>query len=202
MYLDWFRTLPLFVEMPGFRAVHACWDQNLINKIKAKYGDKPFSSEFVVESSIHNSFAGVCIDRLTCGTDMRLPPGMIISGRDGYKRDRFRTKFWSVNPKTYGDLVFQPDPLPEDIANKALSEEELARVIFYPADDIPVFVGHYWLQGRPRPIKPNVACLDYSAVKYGRLTAYRYDGERVLDESKYVWVYVDPNNKLQDSESE
>ena len=30
MFLDWFKTLPLFLEKPGFRVVHACWDQQLI----------------------------------------------------------------------------------------------------------------------------------------------------------------------------
>jgi hypothetical protein len=34
--------------------------------------------------------------------------------------------------------------------------------------------------------------LDYSAVKYGRLVAYRMDGEQQLDPKKFVWEYVDP----------
>jgi len=52
-------------------------------------------------------------------------------------------------------------------------------------------VGHYWLNESPKPLAANVACLDYSAVKYGRLAAYRMDGETTLSTDKFVWVYVD-----------
>jgi hypothetical protein len=53
-----------------------------------------------------------------------------------------------------------------------------------------VFVGHYWMTGEPRPIAPNIACLDYSAVKYGRLVAYRIDDETRLSPDKFVSVKV------------
>jgi hypothetical protein len=36
-----------------------------------------------------------------------------------------------------------------------------------------------------------VACIDFSAVKYGKLVAYRFDGEKVLSSDKFVWVDVD-----------
>ena len=26
-YLEWFRTLPLWLDLDGLRAVHACWDE-------------------------------------------------------------------------------------------------------------------------------------------------------------------------------
>ena len=67
-------------------------------------------------------------------------------------------------------------------------------VYLYFISEKPVFVGHYWLQGNPKPLKPNLACLDYSAVKYGKLVCYRFDGEQILDNSKFVWVNVEPDN--------
>ena len=60
------------------------------------------------------------------------------------------------------------------------SQEHRQQMVNYGADQPPLFVGHYWLKGKPQPIAPNVACLDYSAVKYGRLVAYRMDGEAHL----------------------
>jgi hypothetical protein len=53
----------------------------------------------------------------------------------------------------------------------------------YAATEPPVFVGHYWLPpGRPEPLASNVACVDYSVAKDGgKLVAYRWDGEDVLD---------------------
>lgn len=191
MFLSWFRTLPLFIEKPTFRAVHACWDEQLINEYKQRFQTNLISEAFILDSVNSGSFADRFLDRLTRGTDIKLPDGMSINGRDGYIRDSFRTKFWSHEAKTYGDVVFQPDPLPENIADRALSGSEQALLINYDPSHIPVFVGHYWLQGKPRPLRDNVACLDYSAVKYGRLVAYRFDGEPKLCEEKFVWVYVD-----------
>lgn len=194
MFLEWFKTLPLFLEKPGFRVVHACWDQRLIDEYKHRYGTNGFNDELIMASMDPRSFAGRVFDRLTRGTGIHLPHGTTITGRDGFVRESFRTKFWALNPRTYRDVVFQPDPLPDDLADRALSAGESEQLLRYPPQDPPVFVGHYWLQGRPRPLCANVACLDYSAVKFGRLAAYRFDGERKLSTDKFVWVYVDPDN--------
>lgn len=194
LFLEWFKTLPLFLEKPGFRVVHACWDQRLIDEYKRRYHSNRFNEDLILQSMDPQSFAGRVLDRLTRGTGIPLPLGTTITGRDGYVRESFRTKFWALDPRTYRDVVFQPDPLPEDLADRPLSAGESERLLRYPPQDPPVFVGHYWLQGRPRPLCPNVACLDYSAVKFGRLAAYRFDGERKLSADKFVWVYVDPDN--------
>jgi len=194
MFLEWFKTLPLFIEKPGFRVVHACWDQRLIDEYKRRYATNGFNDDLILESMDPRSFVGRVFDRLTRGTGIHLPPGTTITGRDGYVRESFRTKFWALNPHTYRDVVFQPDPLPEELADRQLSPGESEQLLCYPPQDPPVFVGHYWLQGRPRPLCANVACLDYSAVKFGRLAAYRFDGERKLSTDKFVWVYVDPDN--------
>lgn len=193
MYLEWFRTLPAFLELPGFRVVHACWDDALIKEFKQRSLPMYYDKQFIQSSADKSTFAGQFLDRLTRGTDLTLPEGRSITSKDGYRRKLFRTKFWAKDPQTYQDVVFQPDPLPEDLAGQILAEHEKDKLLCYGADEPPVFVGHYWLQGKPRVLKPNIACLDYSAVKYGRLVAYRFDGEAALDNSKFEWVYVDAN---------
>lgn len=191
-FLDWFLTLPLFLELPGCRVVHACWDRQLIRTFKQRFASNCVDIDFIVESAEKNSFAGQVMDRLTRGTDMRLPGDCVLHSRDGYQRHFFRTKFWARDPQTYRDVAFQPDPLPDSIADRPISSADRRKLLTYDIEEPPLFVGHYWLQGRPRPIQPNIACLDYSAVKYGRLAAYRYDGEAQLSADKFVWVYVDP----------
>ena len=58
----------------------------------------------------------------------------------------------------------------------------------YPEDARPVFVGHSRLSGpRPKLLRHTVACLDWSVAKGGFLCAYRWDGEQVLDEERFVW---------------
>ena len=190
-FLEWFYTIPLFIEEQHFRVVHACWDSKLIRQFKEVQGGATIDEDFLHASAAIDSFAGQVMDRLLRGTDLRLPNGLAITGRDGYTRQFFRTRFWADNPQTYADVVFQPDPLPEEIANRPLSEKEMQKLLAYPVSELPVFVGHYWMEGEPRPLKQNVACLDYSAVKYGKLVAYRMDDERVLSADKFVSIDVD-----------
>ena len=45
------------------------------------------------------------------------------------------------------------------------------------------------MEGGPAPLALNITCLDYSVAKPGgKLVAYRWDGEQILDPGKYVWV--------------
>jgi hypothetical protein len=194
-YLDWFSQLPLFLEMPFFRVVHACWDESYINEYLKKHKTNCVNPQVILDSTDLNSFEGRVLDRLMRGTSLSLPEGQVIRSRDGYERRFFRTKFWADSPETYSDVVFQPDPLPEHLVDRPLTDEERAQLIHYPAHAKPVFFGHYWLQGKPTPVKHNICCLDYSAVKYGRLVAYRIDNESRLDTDNYFWLYVDPPEK-------
>ncbi len=196
MFLDWFRTLPVFLEIESFRVVHACWDENLIREFQRKKKPMFLDKHFIQRSSAKTTLEGRFMDRLTRGTDLALPKGRAMKSKDGYQRSLFRTKFWSENPVTFEDVAFQPDPLPEDVAAYKLSPKDRQSLIYYDVDQPPVFFGHYWLQGKPKPLRKNIVCLDYSAVKYGRLAAYRYDGEQALCESKFEWVYVEPETDV------
>lgn len=191
-HLDWFQSLPLFLEWSGFRVVHACWDAELIELHRERFGDGHFDRQFLVESALWGSLAARTKQRLTSGVDLPLPSGMSIQSSDGVERQNFRTKFWARDARTYGDLLFQPDPLPEGYESRPISARDRDDMVNYDLSEKPLFVGHYWLKGRPRPIAPNIVCLDYSAVKFGRLVAYRMDGETQLDADKFVWVYIDP----------
>ena len=106
-------------------------------------------------------------------------------------------KFWAENPKHYNDVVFQPDPLPDDIEHGMLSpEEKRSAVVLRTAGKAAVYrplldAGH---SGAYYP-SPNIACLDYSAVKYGRLAAYRMDQETSLQMGKFTWVRVEKTER-------
>ncbi|MCY1259976.1 Bis(5'-nucleosyl)-tetraphosphatase, symmetrical [compost metagenome] len=191
-FLGWFQTLPLFLDAGRFRMVHACWDRDLIEILRRQFPDGCIDQAFVKASAESGSFAHRVCNRLLRGTDMRLPNGLTLTGSDGYTRAFFRTKFWEEDrePETYGDIVFQPDGLPADVAREPLSLEQKSRLLAYGADEPLLFVGHYWRSGTPAPIRPNLACLDYSAVKYGKLVAYRLDDETRLERGKFVWVDV------------
>jgi hypothetical protein len=189
-FLGWFYKMPLFLDVGRFRAVHACWDSGVIERLRKDYPDGCIDQALIQASSIRDSFAANAFDRLLRGTDMRLPGGLTLTGGDGLTRSFFRTKFWEDDPQTYGDIVFQPDALPEQVALTPLSSTDKDALLRYGVDEPLLFVGHYWRSGHPAPIRPNLACLDYSAVLYGKLVAYRLDQETTLDPRKFVWVDV------------
>lgn len=190
-FLNWFHDIPLFIEKEHFRVVHACWDDEAIKQFKIISPSHCIDADMLHDSIGEGSFAGGVIDKLTRGTALELPNGEQILGKDGLVRHMFRTKFWSDEPQTYNDVVFQPDPLPVDMANRELSKIERQKLLHYATSERPVFVGHYWMSSQPAPITPNIACLDYSAVKYGLLVAYRMDDEVCLSQKKFTWVNVE-----------
>ncbi|PCJ45371.1 MAG: serine/threonine protein phosphatase [Moraxellaceae bacterium] len=188
--LAWFKSLPLHLEFDDFRIVHACWDQTKVDDLAAlSYSQHLNDAVFLQQSTVFGSPENIIVERLLRGTDLKLADGLTLTGDDGVVRQRFRTKFWTHSPKTYHDVVFQPDRLPEGVDCQQLTEEEKKHLVYYEKDEKPLFVGHYWRQGKPRLICSNIVCLDYSAVKQGKLVAYRFDdGDKGLDVSKLWWV--------------
>jgi diadenosine tetraphosphatase ApaH/serine/threonine PP2A family protein phosphatase len=190
-FRDWFLELPLYLESERFRVVHACWDSEVIARLRPRLDEGRMDREFLRDAAFDGGFAAKALDRLLRGTDMPLPEGLTLTSAEGFTRSFFRTKFWEENPQTYGDIVFQPDGLPEQAARLPLTQSQKSRLFLYGPDEPLLFVGHYWRSGTPGPIRDNLACLDYSAVKYGKLTAYRWDQEARLDPAKFVWVNVE-----------
>jgi hypothetical protein len=93
-----------------------------------------------------------------------------------------RTRWWDGTLKTCREAALVP---PEDRAQLPdLAVPEQTRVGY--AGDKPVFVGHYWMTGRPEVLSPMTACVDYSAGKGGPLVAYRWSGEPALSSGNFV----------------
>lgn len=190
MFLQWIREMPVYLEFENFRVVHACWHQRLIDRFESEYPNHVIDDRFLHRSSQRGTFEWALMDRLLRGTHLRLPDGEVMVSKDGYERRFFRTKFWAEEPEYYGDVVFQPDPLPEHIARMPLAEQDFNDLLYYGPEQKMLFIGHYWREGEPETITPNIACLDYSAVKYGKLVAYRLDDETTIQPDKFVWVDV------------
>lgn len=193
-FIGWFRELLIYIETDTFRAVHACWDNALLRTLK-RQGIQDFSEiDFLAKTVERGTFEWQVADRLLRGTSLLLPDEQTLVGSDGLERRAYRTKFWVAEPQTHGDVEFQPDPIPRHIAEQTLTDQEKERLRYYGRDQKPLFVGHYWQSGRPKPVCDNIACLDYSAVRRGKLVAYRMDGEQILQPDKFVWVDVDPRD--------
>ncbi|PKL77105.1 MAG: hypothetical protein CVV27_06855 [Candidatus Melainabacteria bacterium HGW-Melainabacteria-1] len=180
--LDWFKTLPLYLELPGLRVVHACWDQTWIDYLRQHLPNGRLEPGFLLESSIPGSAAYQCIETLLKGWEVTLPHGLGYLDAEGNTRHETRLRWWPQPASaTWADWLVSGA---EALACKDQPFDEEVPGRLYPSDAPPVFCGHYWLSGMPRLQAPNVCCLDYSIAKGGRLMAYRWDGEQVLDPAK------------------
>jgi len=195
--LTWFMQIPLCLEIDGLRVVHACWDPALVAALRQRCPDARIDADFLAASAVPGTLEFRVLDRLTRGIHVPLPAGVEIRSGDGVTRRSFRAHFWARQPRTWGDVIFQPDNLPGDLEQRELTAKERSYLSYYGPEQPPLFIGHYWCEGVPALPAPNIACLDYSAVKFGRLVAYRWSGESRLDADRFVWVDVPREEQVQ-----
>ena len=176
-YLKWFETLPYFINLPNLRVVHACWPSELTDLLRST----PDESIPYLHPDLKSN--------ILRGEEMNLPEHLNYADKDGNVRTASRTQWWldprSLTYRQYFEAYVHGLPgldvkIPESVLSKI--------GIGYPVDGVPVFFGHYWLRGEPRVQTSNVCCLDYSVAKGGSLVAYRFDGELILDNKKFVTV--------------
>ncbi len=184
-HIDWFMTLPLWLDLQGIRVVHACWHQGYMDKLAPYLTNKnQLTPELVESSSRAGSTAYLAVEGLTKGLEVRLPTGHSFEDKDGHVRHEVRVKWWNETSLTYCDLALLPDGERELLPDLPIEQD--ART---PYDNIkPVFFGHYWMTDSPSKQTDIAACVDYSAAKEGPLVAYRWDGEPTLDNNNFCKV--------------
>jgi len=185
-YLDWFKTLPLYYETGTFRAVHACWDNKIIQYLKKTLHKDRLTDDLIRKSVKLGTSLNEAIDQTLKGKEIKMPRDYSFHDKDGTERTEIRIKWWEDPSRmTYKSISVEPIPhLPEI----PIELSELKSLDYYHENDKKVFFGHYWLKGEPSLYKENVCCLDYSVAKEGKLVAYRLDGEGTLDTRNLVYV--------------
>jgi len=180
--IEWFRTLPLWLDLGEVRIVHACWDKEMIRKL----GSPVLTDELLHASCNKKLWQHDAIETILKGKEVPLPDGRAFDDKDGNPRHEIRVKWWDQSASTYSEAFFGPESAVTDIPDEEIAGDHLLE---YSRDEPPVFLGHYWLEGDPEPLADNVACTDYSVAKPGgKLVAYQWDGERALTRDKYVIV--------------
>jgi hypothetical protein len=187
--IEWFRTLPLWLDLPGLRVVHACWDDSLMNGLLARYPsiNQRLDDDLLVKASRDGGYEFVAVETLLKGKEIRLPNGHSFFDKDGNARHDVRIRWFDGKAVTYQEAFLGPEKARSHIPEDPVGADHL---LHYSHDDPPVFIGHYWLDTEPEILAANVACLDYSvaAASGGKLVAYRWDGEQRLSNRKFVAV--------------
>src|SRR5579872_4450096 len=184
-YLDWVRTLPLWLELDGLRVVHACWDEKQAREIALAlelFGG--VTTGFLRLACKEGESLFDPVETVLKGKEVPLPDGLTIRDKDGTVRTEIRTRWYSPpEGHTYRTYALQSDEVACDLA---LETSVIEAAVPYPTSGKPVFVGHYWLSAnRPEVLAENVACLDYSVAKGGFLCGYRWEGEQKLSNEHF-----------------
>ena len=182
--IGFFCDMPLWLDLPDVRIVHACWSQAAIDAL-APYVDKEHR---LTELGRHAALAKgtpayAACEILLKGPEMKLPPGVWYRDAQGSKRETTRTRWWDASATTIRASCVE-DSVADQLPTEAIPSDSV--IVLDSAK--PIFFGHYWMQGVPRLLSGERTCLDFSIANGGVLCAYRFDGERELDSSKLVWV--------------
>ena len=176
---QWLAHLPMWLDLPGLRVVHAAWSDSQIAILR---GHGPLSGDELVRLSEKESTEAKAISELLNGLELPLPEGEFFETPDLQKRTEFRSRWWNdLRGLSNRQAVFPDDPRMGD--SPCIVPAKHAP---YPDSAVPVFFGHYAvLNDLAGPLASNVACLDYGAAKGGRIGAYRWDCECELDAAKF-----------------
>lgn len=193
--IDWFLTLPLWLDLPGLRVVHACWHEPFMDYLAPRLIDGRYLShdlmieatrapEDEAESDRAETSVFKAVEALTKGIEISLPDGHSFQDKDGIRRHNVRVRWWDESATNYPEAVILPEAASKALPDVAIPEQARIPV----GQDKPVFFGHYWMTGTPTPLSRNAACVDYSAGKGGALVAYRWEGESQLEAARFASV--------------
>ena len=189
-YIEWFRTLPLWLDLGGLRVVHACWDKSSMDTIRKVWNHgQAIDDAFIRRAYCEDDDLYKAVEIITKGKEGKLPKGIYFIDKDGHRRDSIRLRWYLPTAnKTFKDYALQSDTIDCDLPLELGDPCGVPSSLGYLETEPPVFVGHYWLSSvSPELLAPNVACLDYSVAKDGFLCAYQWDGEQTLSSEKFVW---------------
>ena len=182
--LNWFWSLPIFLDLKDIRIVHACWNPEVIKELP----DGNISKNIIKNYFRKNEYS--ILKEITCGIEIKLPKEYKFIDLKGLKHSNIRIAWWKpLKGSTYQNAIFpKKSGITPDLK---IPENKIPKIKKYSEKEKPIFFGHYWLSNEnyPRePITSNIVCLDYSVAKNGNLTAYRWDGENKLCKSKFIFA--------------
>lgn len=185
-WVNWFRTLPPFMDLGGIRVAHASWHEaSVLQLINSGWrAGVPLSEALLLEAYREGSPLKAARERLTCGLELPLPDGRYILDKSGHEHYEVRIADWRHEATELHEVALVPAGQEAQLHGVQWPAELALSAI----DGAPVFLGHHWFSGTPGIESPKLACLDWSAGNGGPLVAYRWDGEDMLSNGKLAWI--------------
>src|SRR5690554_951802 len=119
--INWFRSLPLHLDLPGLRVIHACWHEPSLAAL-APYLDEHgrLNPEGWLVTCRAGHVAYDAVEVLLKGFEVDLPDGLHFLDKDKHKRTRIRSRWWQPEAKTYRDAAIVAPHVLASIPEKPL----------------------------------------------------------------------------------
>mgnify|MGYP006408214025 CR=1 FL=1 len=169
-WTDWLLSLPLWLQVAGLCLLHACWDEDAVETVRARRPDARLKRSDLAEVANECTEFGRAVKRLLNGPEVRLPSGYSFEDFGGHTRQNVRLAWWRSNARNWREAALSVPDVTQ-LPDARLPPTE--RADLYPQGALPVLVGHYKMDGAPCIEAPNAACLDYPLSP----CAYRWSGE-------------------------
>jgi hypothetical protein len=184
-WLDWFKGLPFFHEEPGLRAVHACWCEKSVERVRHR---SLRDMDFLLEATEKETDVWEAVETLLKGPEINVGRyGLTVHAPGDRARREMRVRWWGYDAASYAlpEISMPPGAL---LTEKRIEHAEVEHLPNLSPGGSPVFFGHYKmpLHRGFAPVDRGFCCLDYGAGSGGALVAYRRDGEQELESSRFV----------------
>ncbi len=182
-WINWFKTLPLYLDFGDIRAIHACWNKDYIQAVQPYLnGDKSFKSSAWLSMFEEGHMLCTMLSTLLKGPEIALPQGIFFKDKTGAQRNHIRQKWWCSSSRSLRDLAQV-----QQGASSSIPDIPVGIDVSHLAIDTPVVIGHYTLHGEPNPLSDNVVCVDYGAASQENpLCAYHWKGERFFTKAHFL----------------
>lgn len=192
-YVEWFKTLPLWLDLGGIRVIHACWHEASMEAVRTITGsDRLSTPDHFAEASRKGSVLHKAIEVLLKGPEIPLLKHGMVPFWDGVakkERKHARIQWWDRDGTTMPELAVlngfrleNGDPYPDYEPRPVVDP---AYLDYAYKDRVPLFYGHYWREWESHQDEwtTYTACVDFRG---DTLVAYRWNGEPEIHGENYL----------------
>ncbi len=107
-YIEWFTTLPLWLDLGDIRVVHACWHEDSIKVVTGELGSNRFGTlDDLVRASTKGDRLYDAIEILLKGPEISLVDHgqPRYADKDGHLRENARIRWWNGSATTLRDIA-------------------------------------------------------------------------------------------------
>ena len=187
-HLKWLRTLPMFLDFGDIRIIHACWDDENVEVIKNNVTGPKLTKTNLREIALNETKFSQSFWETCKGIDFQIPKDLLVFDDEGRPHRAFRMKWWDTpEGKTFKEVSLESR---FELPAYTIPSEIIQARKPYSKEDPIVFFGHYCLKECCGILADNLCCVDSCVTRTGKLVAYRWEGEKKLTKSNFIFSDV------------